>query len=165
MSDSLWLHGLGLARLFCPWDFPGKNTGAGCHFLLQEIFLTQGSNLGLLRCRQTLYHESRQGSSNLAHYLTKKHFRHVLSLDSGSGNQTLQKPLLWTSATHKWEPAIFFHLIEVLCFIYLSWSSFSPCLFYSNDLSYQSPSLYLSIHVNMSQFLVFSTHWPVPNSW
>ena len=33
---------------FCPWDFPGKNTGVGCHFLLQGIFLTQGSNLHLL---------------------------------------------------------------------------------------------------------------------
>ena len=30
------------------WDFLGKNTGVGCHFLLQGIFLTQGSNLGLL---------------------------------------------------------------------------------------------------------------------
>ena len=27
-----------------PWDFPGKNTGVGCHFLLQVMFLTQGSN-------------------------------------------------------------------------------------------------------------------------
>ena len=36
--------------------FPGKNTGVGCHFLFQGIFLTQGSNLGLLHCRQTLYH-------------------------------------------------------------------------------------------------------------
>ena len=27
-----------------PWNFPGKNTGAGCHFLLQGIFPTQGSN-------------------------------------------------------------------------------------------------------------------------
>ena len=26
----------------CPWDSPGKNTGVGCHALLQEIFLTQG---------------------------------------------------------------------------------------------------------------------------
>ena len=34
--------------LFCPWDFPGKNTGVGCHFLLQGIFPTQGSNLHLL---------------------------------------------------------------------------------------------------------------------
>ena len=32
------------ARLHCPWDFPGKNTGVSCHFLLQGIFLTQGSN-------------------------------------------------------------------------------------------------------------------------
>ena len=35
--------------------------GVGCHFLLQRIFLTQGSNLGLLHCRQTLYHLSHQG--------------------------------------------------------------------------------------------------------
>ena len=33
-------------------DFPGKNSGVGCHFLLQQIFLTQGLNLGLLHCRQ-----------------------------------------------------------------------------------------------------------------
>ena len=31
------------ARVFCPWDSPGKNTGVGCHALLQGIFLTQGS--------------------------------------------------------------------------------------------------------------------------
>ena len=32
----LQLHGLHLARLLCPWDFPGKNSGGGCHFLLQR---------------------------------------------------------------------------------------------------------------------------------
>ena len=42
--------------------FPAKNTGVGCHFLLQGIFPTQGSNPGLLHCRQTLYHLSHQGS-------------------------------------------------------------------------------------------------------
>ena len=31
-------------RILCPWNFPGKNTGAGCHFLVQGIFLTQGWN-------------------------------------------------------------------------------------------------------------------------
>ena len=36
------------ARLFCPWDFPGKNTGVGCHFLLQGILPIQVSNLHLL---------------------------------------------------------------------------------------------------------------------
>ena len=35
MCDSLWLHGLEHPRLPCPWDSPGKNTGVGCHFLLQ----------------------------------------------------------------------------------------------------------------------------------
>ena len=33
-----------IAKLLCPGDFPGKNTGVGCHFLLQGIFTTQGSN-------------------------------------------------------------------------------------------------------------------------
>ena len=30
--------------LLCPWDFPGKYTGVGCHFLLRGIFLTRGLN-------------------------------------------------------------------------------------------------------------------------
>ena len=48
-----------------PWNSPGNNPGVGCHFLLQGIFLTQGSNLQLLRLlhsRQILYHLSHQGS-------------------------------------------------------------------------------------------------------
>ena len=49
-------------RLLHPWDFPGNSTGVGCHCLLQGIFPTQGSNPGLLHCRQTLYHLSQQGS-------------------------------------------------------------------------------------------------------
>ena len=36
------------ARLLCPWDFPGKNTGMGCHAVFQGIFPTQGSKQGLL---------------------------------------------------------------------------------------------------------------------
>ena len=35
-------------RLLCPWDFPGRNTGVGCHFLLQGLFLTQASSPHLL---------------------------------------------------------------------------------------------------------------------
>ena len=62
MSDSLRPHGLQPSRFLCPWNSPGKNTGVGCHFLLQGIFPTQGSNLGLLYCRQILYCLSHQGS-------------------------------------------------------------------------------------------------------
>ena len=44
----LWPHGLKPSRLLCPWNFPGKDTGVGCHALLQGIFLTQGLNPCLL---------------------------------------------------------------------------------------------------------------------
>ena len=43
ISDSLWPQGLQPARLLCPWNFPGKNTGLGCYFLLQEYL----PNLGI----------------------------------------------------------------------------------------------------------------------
>ena len=66
VSNSLWPHGLRPVRLLCPWNSPGKNTGVGCHSLLQEIFLTQGSNPCLLHCRWILYHLSHQGSHRMA---------------------------------------------------------------------------------------------------
>ena len=60
MSDSLG---------HCLRDSPGKNPGVGCHFLLQGIFPTQGSNPGLLcllHCRQILYPLSHRGSPPLS---------------------------------------------------------------------------------------------------
>ena len=67
VSDFLSPFGLLPARLLCPWDCPGKNTGVGCHALLQGIFWTQGWSLCLLyllHCRLILYllsHRGRQG--------------------------------------------------------------------------------------------------------
>ena len=58
-------------RLLHPWDSPGKNTGVGYRFLLQGIFLTQGSNPGLPHCRQTLCHLSHHGSP-ISTYTTHK---------------------------------------------------------------------------------------------
>ena len=49
-------------RLLCPWDSPDKNTGVGCHFLLQGIFPTQGSNLCLLNWQADSSPLSHQGS-------------------------------------------------------------------------------------------------------
>ena len=54
LSCVLLFARLQLARFLCP----GKNTVVGCHSLFQGIFLTQGLNLGLLNCRQILYHLS-----------------------------------------------------------------------------------------------------------
>ena len=53
VSDTLQPYGLQPTRLLCPWDSPGKNTEMGSHSLLQGIFMTQGSNLGLLHCRHS----------------------------------------------------------------------------------------------------------------
>ena len=58
VSDSLWAHWLRLTRFLCPWDSPGKNTGVGCHSLLQEIFPTQGSNPGIEPGSPTLWADS-----------------------------------------------------------------------------------------------------------
>ena len=49
-----------------PWNFPGKSTGVGCHFLLQGIFLTQGSNPGLQHCGQTLLQSEPPGKPPVA---------------------------------------------------------------------------------------------------
>ena len=58
MSDSLQPYGLLLARLLCPLNSPGKNTGVGHHFFFQRIFLTQESNPRLLHCMSILYHRA-----------------------------------------------------------------------------------------------------------
>ena len=52
VSNAL-LHGLQPTRLLCPCNFPGKNTGVGCHFLLQRVIPTQGSNPYLLQFSYT----------------------------------------------------------------------------------------------------------------
>ena len=54
MSDSLQPHRVQPARLLCPWNSPGQNTGVGSRSLLQGIFPTQGSNPGLPHCRWIL---------------------------------------------------------------------------------------------------------------
>ena len=77
------LKSLSCVRLFAtPWTvayqtplslgfFPGKNTGMGCHFLLQEIFPTQRLNLGLAHCKQTLYDLSYRESRKAAAILLR----------------------------------------------------------------------------------------------
>ena len=74
MSDSLWSQGLKPARLLCPWNFPGKNTGVWYHFLLQRIFLTQGLNLCVLH----LLHG--QADSLLLHHLGSPNIHILISI-------------------------------------------------------------------------------------
>ena len=53
-------------------DYPGKNTGVGCYFLLREIFPTQELNLNPLHLRQILYRLSYQGSPEVGRKITYK---------------------------------------------------------------------------------------------
>ena len=49
-------------------ESPGKNTGVGCHALLQGIFLTQGLNTSLLHCRWILYRPSHLAETLTCHF-------------------------------------------------------------------------------------------------
>ena len=73
MPDSATPWTVACTKLLRPRDFLGKSNGVGCHFLLQGIFPTQGSNPGLLHCRRTLYclsHQEVKGSP-------QKHLTHT----------------------------------------------------------------------------------------
>ena len=66
MFDSLQPHGLQPTRILCPWNSLSKDTGVGCHSLLQGISLSQRLNPSLLHCRQILYHLSHSGSPHVS---------------------------------------------------------------------------------------------------
>ena len=65
-------------RPLCAWGFPGKNTGAGCHCLLQGILPTQRSNLHLLFCRQILSHwGTREATLGITLHRVDDHRKHA----------------------------------------------------------------------------------------
>ena len=91
MSHSLPPHGLQPTRLLGPWDFPGMKTEVGCYFLLQGIFLTQGSNLGLPHCRQMPYRLSYQGSPIRNNQIRKISVWQELSIEAKNSRQKFEK--------------------------------------------------------------------------
>ena len=103
MSNSLQLHGLQPARLLCPWNSPGKNTGLGSHSFLQGIFLTQGlsqgSNPSLPHCRQILYYLSQQRSPDL-----RKTQRNDRQVHFGPGCMQTPHSSSWQLGTTSWQP-------------------------------------------------------------
>ena len=69
-------HGLQPSRLLCPRDFPGKNTGVGCHFFLQAIFPTQELNLHLQHWQAGSLPLSHEGCPSIHLYIL--HSYHLL---------------------------------------------------------------------------------------
>ena len=117
VSDSLRPHGLQPTTFHHLWDFPGKNTGVGCHFLFQEIFPTQGLNPGLPHCRQTLYPLSHQRSPRPQGELTTDFEVTVYVILSSLGFkfQLLQLPQTSTSPLQCSKTATFYLESIPLC--------------------------------------------------
>ena len=72
------------ARFLCPWDSLGKNTGLGCHFLLQEIAPTQGSNSRLLHWPAVSLSLSHLGSPMYRNIVHCKNFCNLLAAKSST---------------------------------------------------------------------------------
>ena len=101
LFNSLRPHGLQPARLLRPWNSPGKNTGVNCYSLFQGIFLAQGSNPGLLHCRQTVYCLSHKTYSQTENFGSSKrkvicHIQgNLYNIISSFSAEILQKGLRW----------------------------------------------------------------------
>ena len=103
----LAFHGLQPARLLCPGEFPGKNTGVGCHFLLQGNFLTQGSNPHLLHLLHWQVESLPLNHFYVYHlYKLKQEFKkHVLVLNNTSlyvdkiHTYFMKKPTMFSKTT------------------------------------------------------------------
>ena len=104
-------HGLSPARLLCPWDFPGKNTRVGCHFLLQIISWTRDwmhvscTARGLLHCRQILYWPRDQGSPDICLNI------YLIYLDTLKTKQSYLP--LWGTYKHTKRIYVFTHMLKV----------------------------------------------------
>ena len=92
MSDSSRPHGLQPTRLLCPWDFPGKRTGVGCHCLLQETPGVTGKfGLGVQNeAGQTLIEFCQENALVVANTLFQQHKRRIYTWTSPDGQHRNQ---------------------------------------------------------------------------
>ena len=125
-----------------PWNSPGRNTGVGCHFLLQGIFPTQGLNPGLQHCRQILYClTTREGffffffgkmsDQICAHFFPTGY----LSLDEFVGVRFISQ--IWVFLSDKYMATL------ILC----------VCIFYSLEGAFWWTEI---LNINKTQFINFS---------
>ena len=139
-------------------DSPGKNTGVGCHALLQGIFPTQGLDPGLLHCRQILHHLSHHGSpfpmAEPVQFLVKCDLIHfILLLNSPVGSDLTQTlcclPLIPSEPYPHWShqscycylktPPLDVHVALSLIFSQCSSNTTNSFLLFYISLQYFSP--------------------------
>ena len=98
VPNSVQPYGLSPARLLCPWNSPGKNTGVGCHSFLQGLFLTQGSNLYLLHWQADFLPSDPPGKVSEADYLSLYNPTH----ENSTKIQSFKKKLSFGQGFLKW---------------------------------------------------------------
>ena len=109
-------------------DSPGKNTGVGCHALLQGIFPIEGSNPGLLPCRQILYHLSHQGSPRMLQWVSIPSPGDRPNSGIKPGSPALQADSLPTelqTMTTYYFQALLINISYVISFPFFPWVSIS----------------------------------------
>ena len=116
-------------------DSPGKNTGVGCHALLQGIFPIQGSNPGLLHCGQILHCLSHQGNMRILEWVAYPFSRGSSQPRNQTGVSCIagdslpaelpRKPRSWTTRLQNYETINFCCLRYQ--FVILSFSSPNQC--------------------------------------
>ena len=131
MSDSVRPHRWQPTRLPHHWDSPGKNTGVGCHALLQGIFPTQGSNRGHLHCRQILYHWSTREALLPPAAAAAKSLQSCLTVCNPIDGSLPGSPIprIFQAGTLEWVAISFSHAwkwkVKAKFYLYLSKSFFS----------------------------------------
>ena len=98
VSDYLRFHRPQPARLLYPWNSPDKKTRVGDHCLFQSIFLTQGSNLGLLHCKR-IFLPSEPPGKTLG---TRQQRTVVLQRRKSTNNVTLTAHIWFGKMSRSW---------------------------------------------------------------
>ena len=93
-----------------PWNSPGNSTGVGCHSLLQGIFPTQGSNLGLLHGSQILYRLSHQVWDGFEFGIKLVYLLMIPTVDASKRH----RDLIYLQARQKWGNNIPSIIVRVL---------------------------------------------------
>ena len=132
ISDSLWPHGQRSLAGYIHGDSPGKNTGVGCHVLLQGIFPTQGSNPGLPHSGEFFTVWATREALRIEWYYSK-------SMGSSKSGASIGKRLMKSSCHYNQQLAMW--LLQVAG-LRSSLSSSSTALAFDLEVSYLSDKVF-----------------------
>ena len=143
-------------------DSPDKNTGVGCHTLLQGIFPTQGLNPGLLHCGQLLHRLSHQGSMRILEWVAypfsrgSSQPRNQTGVSCTTGTslpaELPRKPGSWTTRLQNCETINFCCLSHQFVILSITLVSLTNAIRKRYSISASCLSIYLNLYKGMLLF-------------